>query len=107
MLRTLGRIAYRWYLIAIVAGVVIVAVLALFRPATTAIHTAAFAAQVLPAPVKFQPWLAAEPEHRRISFRRDDGPTDRPTSMSFPMRSGGPACWCFWEPTRPAPTIPR
>ena len=73
MLRTLGRIAYRWYLIAIVAGVVIVAVLALFRPATTAIHTAAFAAQVLPAPVKFQPWLAAEPEHRRISFRRDDG----------------------------------
>ena len=44
MLRTLGRIAYRWYLIAIVAGVVIVAVLALFKPATTAIHTAGFAA---------------------------------------------------------------
>ena len=73
MLRTLGRIAYRWYLIAIVAGVVIVAVLALFKPATTAIHTAGFAAQVLPSPVKFQPWLAREPEHREISFRRDDG----------------------------------
>ena len=73
MLRALGRIAYRWYLIAIVAGVVIVAVLALFKPAGTAIHTAAFAAQVLPSPVKFQPWLAREPEHREITFRRDDG----------------------------------
>ena len=50
-----------------------VAVLTLFRPATTAIHTAAFAAQVLPSPVKIQPWLASEPEHREISFRRDDG----------------------------------
>ena len=73
MLRTLGRIAYRWYLIGIVAGVVIVALLALFKPATTAIHTAAFAAQVLPSPVKFQPWLAREPERREITFRRDDG----------------------------------
>ena len=73
MSRTLGRIAYRWYLIAIAAGVVMVAVLTLFRPATTAIHTAAFAAQVLPSPVKIQPWLASEPEHREISFRRDDG----------------------------------
>ncbi len=73
MLRTLGRIAYRWYLIAIVAGVALVAVLALFKPATSAIHTAAFAAQVLPSPVKFQPWLAREPEHREITFRRDDG----------------------------------
>ena len=72
-LRTLGRIAYRWYLIGIVVGVVIVAVLALFKPATTAIHTAAFAAQVLPSPVKFQPWLAREPERREITFPRDDG----------------------------------
>jgi len=73
MLRTLGRIAYRWYLVAIVAGVVVVAFLALFKPATTAIHTAAFAAQVLPSPVKFQPWLAREPERRQITFARDDG----------------------------------
>ena len=73
MLQTLGRIAYRWYLIGIVAGVVIVAALALFKPATTAIHTAAFAAQVLPSPVKFQPWITVEPERREISFQRDDG----------------------------------
>ena len=73
MLRTLGRIAYRWYLIAIVAGVAIVAVLTLFTPATTAIHTAAFAAQVLPSPVKVQPWITVEPERREITFRRDDG----------------------------------
>ena len=73
MLRTLGRIAYRCYLVAIVAGVALVAVLALFKPATTAIHTAAFAAQMLPSPVKFQPWLAREPERREITFARDDG----------------------------------
>ena len=73
MLRTLGWIAYRSYLIGIVAGVALVALLALFKPATTAIHTAAFAAQVLPSPVKFQPWITVEPERREISFRRDDG----------------------------------
>lgn len=73
MWNTLGRIAYRWYLIAIIAGVAVIAVLTLFRPATTAIHTAAFAAQVLPSPAKFQPWLAPEPEHREIEFQRDDG----------------------------------
>lgn len=73
MLRTLGRIAYRSYLIGIVAGVALVGLLALFKPATTAIHTAAFAAQVLPSPVKFQSWLAREPEHQEITFRRDDG----------------------------------
>ena len=73
MLRTLGRIAYRWYLIAIVTSVVVIALLTLFKPATTAIHTAAFAAQVLPSPVKFQPWLTLKPERREITFRRDDG----------------------------------
>ena len=73
MLRTLGQIAYRSYLIAIVVGVALVALLALFQPATTAIHTAAFAAQVLPSPVKLQPWLAREPERREITFARDDG----------------------------------
>ncbi len=73
MLRTLGWIAYRSYLIGIVAGVALVALLALFKPATTAIHTAAFASQVLPSPVKFQTWVAREPERREISFTRDDG----------------------------------
>ena len=73
MLRALGRIAYRCYLVAIVGGVCLAAMLALFRPATTALHTVAFAAQVLPSPVKVQPWLAAEPEHRAVTFQRDDG----------------------------------
>ena len=73
MLRTLGRIAYRAYIVAIIAGVVVVAVLTLYRPVTTAIHTVAFAAQVLPSPLKIQPWLAAEPEHLKVSFPRDDG----------------------------------
>ena len=73
MLRTWGRITYRSYIAAIIAGVAVVAVLTLYRPATTAIHTVAFAAQVLPSPVKVQPGLAAEPEHRKGTFQRDDG----------------------------------
>ncbi len=73
MLRTLGRITYRIYVAVIIGGVVVVAVLALFRPATTAIHTVAFAAQVLPSPVKIQTWLAPEPVHRVVTFPRDDG----------------------------------
>lgn len=73
MLRALGRIAYRSYVVAIIGGVAIVAVLTLFRPAATAIHTAAFAAQALPSPVKMQPWLAAEPARRKVNFPRDDG----------------------------------
>ena len=73
MLRFLGRTAYRAYVAIIVGGVVIVAVLTLYRPVTTAIHTVAFAAQTLPSPVKIQPWLASEPERRQVNFRRDDG----------------------------------
>ena len=73
MLRFLGRFSYRLYIFALVVAVVIVAALALFRPLTTAIHTAAFAAQVLPSPVKPQPWLASEPEHVVAEFPRYDG----------------------------------
>ena len=73
MLRALGRIAYRSYVVVIIGGVAVVAVLTLYRPVATAIHTVAFAAQVLPSPVQIQPWLAAEPEHQAVTFRRDDG----------------------------------
>ncbi len=73
MLRFLGRLSYRLYIITLVLAVVIVAVLALFRPVTTAIHTAAFAAEVLPSPVKPQPWLASEPERIVTEFTRADG----------------------------------
>ena len=73
MLRALGRIAYRSYVAVIIGGVAVVAVMTLYRPVATAIHTVAFATQVLPSPVKIQPWLAAEPEHRKVNFRRDDG----------------------------------
>ena len=75
MLRFLGRFSYRLYIFALVVAVVIVAALALFRPITTAIHTAAFAAQVLPSPVKPQPWLASEPERVAADFVLDDGST--------------------------------
>ena len=75
MLSFLGRSTYRLYIIVLVVAVVIVAGLALFRPLTTAIHTAAFAAQVLPSPVKPQPWLSSEPVHIAAEFARDDGST--------------------------------
>ena len=75
MLRFLGRFSYRLYIFALVVAVVIVAALALFRPITTAIHTAAFAAQVLPSPFKPQPWLSGEPEHIVAEFTRYDGST--------------------------------
>ena len=75
MLRFLGRFSYRLYIFALVVAVVIVAALALFRPLTTAIQTAAFAAQVLPSPFKPQPWLAGEPEHVVAEFLRYDGST--------------------------------
>ena len=75
MLSFLARFSYRLYIIVLVVAVVVVAALALFRPLTTAIHTAAFAAQVLPSPVKPQPWLASEPQHIAAEFTRDDGST--------------------------------
>ena len=73
MLRALGRITYRSYVVVLIGSVALTAMLTLFRPATTAIHTAAFAAQVLPGPVKVQPWLAAEPERLKTTYQRDDG----------------------------------
>lgn len=73
MLRVLGRITYRSYVVVLIGSVALTAMLTLVRPATTAIHTAAFAAQVLPSPVKVQPWLAPEPERLKTTYRRDDG----------------------------------
>ena len=73
MLRALGRITYRSYVVVLIGSVALTAMLTLVRPATTAIHTAAFAAQVLPSPVKVQPWLAPEPERVKTTYRRDDG----------------------------------
>ena len=73
MLRALGRITYRSYVVVLIGSVALTAMLTLFRPATTALHTAAFAAQVLPVPVKVQPWLAPEPERVKTTYLSDDG----------------------------------
>ncbi len=73
MPRAVGRIAYRCYVAIIIGGVAIAAVLTLCRPATTAIQTAAFAAQVLPSPVKIQPGITAEPRRLTTTFQRHDG----------------------------------
>ncbi len=57
------RWLYRLYIAALIAGVIATAVLALVRPATVAVHTAGFAMQVLPVPIKPQPWLSLPPTH--------------------------------------------
>lgn len=69
----LRRCAYRCYLAAIVGGVAVTALLALCPPAATAVHTAAFAAQVLPSPVRLQSWLAPPPARLAATYAAPDG----------------------------------
>ena len=72
-MRAMGRIAYRLYAAIILGGVVITALLAVWPGAVTAVHTAAFAAQTLPSPVKIQPWLAPEPRRTVTMYPAADG----------------------------------
>ena len=72
-MRAAGRIAYRIYLAVVVGGVGVAALLTLCPPAGVALHTAAFAMQTLPSPVRIQPWLAAEPRHIIARYARPDG----------------------------------
>ena len=83
-MRVLGRAAYRLYAVGVIAGALVVALLALCPPAAIAIHTAAFAAQVLPGPVKIQPWLAPEPRHIVARYRRADGTDARADIYAIP-----------------------
>ena len=69
----LGRGAYRCYLAVIIGGVAITALLALWPPATTAVHTAAFATQVLPSPVRIQSGLAPPPARLTTTYAAPDG----------------------------------
>ena len=73
LLAALKRLAYRCYLTAIVAGVGITALLALWPPAATAVHTAAFATQVLPSPVRLQSALAPPPVRLDTTYAAPDG----------------------------------
>ena len=73
MFAFLRRCAYRCYLVAIVGGVAITALLALWPPAATAVHTAAFAAQVLPSPVRIQGSLSAAPARLVTTYAAPDG----------------------------------
>lgn len=59
-------------------GLIVLVVVAalLWRPATAALHTAAFVAEMLPIPVKVQRWVTREPERFTSSFARHDGTTD-------------------------------
>lgn len=68
-----ARWSYRIYLIAIIGGVAITAFSALFKPVTTAVHTAGFATQVLPSPVRFQSWLSPQPTHVKTTYESGDG----------------------------------
>lgn len=73
LLAYLRRGAYRCYLAVIISGVGITALLALCPPAATAVHTAAFAAQVLPSPVRVQSGLASSPARLATTYAAPDG----------------------------------
>ncbi len=73
LVRNAGRWGYRLYLAAIIGGVAITALSVLFSPLVTAVHTAGFATQVLPSPVRFQTWLSPHPAHSITTWRSDDG----------------------------------
>lgn len=59
-------------------GLIVLLVVAalLWRPATAALHTAAFVAEMLPIPVKVQRWVTREPLRFASSFARHDGTPD-------------------------------
>ena len=63
---------------------VIIAALVLWRPATTALHTAAFVSQMLPGPVKVQRWLTPEPHRMTTTFLRHDGAPDQAEVFVIP-----------------------
>ena len=72
-LPALGRFAYRLYLAAGVLLTVLVVMFILFPQLGAAWHTALFVSQVLPSPVKPQPWFTAAPLRQQITYDRLDG----------------------------------
>ena len=73
LVRYAARWGYRLYLAVIIGGVAITALSVLFSPLVTAVHTAGFATQVLPSPVRFQTWLSPQPAHSITTWQSDDG----------------------------------
>ena len=69
------RCAYRCYLAVIIGGVAITALMALWPPAATAVHTAGFAAQVLPSPVRMQSSLSPPPARLVTTYDAPNGNT--------------------------------
>ncbi len=77
MRRLPSRLSFRLYVLLLVIAAAMFAALTFHRPITTGIHTAALAAQVLPSPIKPQPWLSPEPKHIAAEFTRADGGAGR------------------------------
>ena len=73
LVRYAARWGYRLYLAVIIGGVAITALSVLFSPLVTAVHTAGFATQVLPSPVRFQAWLSPQPARSITTWQSDDG----------------------------------
>ena len=73
LVRYAARWGYRLYLAVIIGGVAITALSVLFSPLVTAVHTAGFATQVLPSPVRFQTWLSPQPARSITTWQSDDG----------------------------------
>ena len=71
--RFIGRWAYRLYLGLGALLVAVVVLFTLFPQLTTGFHTALFVLQVLPSPVKPQPWFTSAPVREEITYDRPDG----------------------------------
>ena len=62
----------------------LVAVFTLWRPATAALHTAAFVGEMLPGPVKVQHLLTPEPHRMTTTFLQHDGTLDEAEVFVIP-----------------------
>ena len=71
--RFIGRLAYRLYLGLGALLVAVVVLFTVFPQLATGFHTALFVLQVLPSPVKPQPWFTSAPVREEITYERPDG----------------------------------
>lgn len=78
----------------------IVAAGVLWGRATTAIHTAAFVAQMLPVPLKVQSWMTREPQRFTSPFLRHDGTPDVAEVYVIPRDKPRAAVLLFLGATR-------
>ena len=72
ILRFIGRLTYRIYVLVGVLLVTVITLFTIFPQLPTGFHTALFVTQVLNVPVKPQTWFTLEPVRAEITYERPD-----------------------------------